>query len=317
MTDPLSALEGQRFTPQLPASRSSAPNPVREGLLDAVRMAQQVVDLEAKLAKAEAERDALKERLDAEAKGGGMFGSKHKARADALSEENVELRRKLAELEARLAAEDRMEEVFLPTIAEAETALATVRHENAELAMALSTTQAQVGQMRETLEELEFQRDERDELLRREEAARQQAERTNERTRQQLAQVRMKALASQDPKEWERKRKDETPVSISKKRVRAVLGDIGSLVELGNDYLDGVCPMCDASPACQRDRLLEWPHGKLIPRHIQDYLQLIVQEAQARGGDPFKALEAWCSGVPMAEYFEGSDAFDSSTAASL
>jgi hypothetical protein len=289
MNDPLAALEASE-SPQLPSVQSIPPAP------ESAALAARVVELEGKLAEAEARREAQSERIKS-LESPGLFGGKAKARAAELAKENEDLRAKLAKLEAEAEAGV---EVLLPAVTQAETALALVTEEKENLTMALIQAQHQVGAAHKQLGEMEFERDERDSLLRDQEGRTQEAERRQRMAQEQLALVRASAIRSTDPGAGEPKK----GVALTRLRLQAALGNMGAAVQLGGDYLDNTCAFCNASPACTKNRLLTWPHGKLVPRNEQEYLKLLVQEAQALGSDPFLVLEAWAAGMDGEEVMD-------------
>lgn len=292
--DPLAALDNAEPAPMVPAA-ASVPDAG-----ETIKLQQRVVELEAELAAANARIEAQAERIASLEKPGGLFGGKAKKRAAELEAEVENLRAENAKLKAEA---DGASETLLPAVAQVETALAVVSQENDNLKFALAQSQNEAHAARAQLGELEFERDERDALLRDQEGQRQEAERRARLAQEQLALVRASAIRKNDPGAGEPLK----GTRLTRLRLQAALGNMGAAVELGGDYLDNTCAFCNASPACTRERLLSWPHGKLVPRNEQEYLKLLVGEAQERGADPFKVLEAWASGMDGDEIIDNLD----------
>jgi len=287
MTDPLSALETMA-----PEETGLVPVVQEPAEATVLKLRRRIAELDAELAARDARLAAQAERIIALEKP-GMFGGKAKKRAADLEAENEELRAKVA----RLEAEAKGGESLLPAVVQAENHLAVVAQENFQLSTALQQTQQEATWARKQLGEMEFERDERDALLRDQEGKAQNAERRQRMAQEQLALVRASAIRENDPAKAQGGDAPKKGTTLTRLRLSAALGNMGSAVELGGDYLDNTCAFCNASPACTRQRLLSWPHGKLVPRHEQEYMKLLVQEAQAHGADPFRVLEAWAGGV--------------------
>ena len=286
--DPLSHLEIEEGF--LPANVSKG-LPALEMPTAALEGARsEIVELQAKLAAEKVRGDVLEEQLR-------QIGTKNTTQLQA---EIAVLKAELARRDATVTAEADTERL-LPAVVEARGQMVMLQQQHAEesfrLGVALQASEARLGEVLETAKDLEYQRDERDDMLRQEEVKRQQADRMRERTARQIALVRLTHIRTADPANGSA---SHANVRLARTRLLAALGNVGAQVELGR--MDGQCALCDADPGCVKERLLNWPHGALVPRDIQDYLQLIVDEAIERKADPFTALESWASGNSMASF---------------
>jgi hypothetical protein len=277
---------------KLPSPKPKLPALLGEnGELD---LRRRLVDLESEVHGLQAKCESQKAWITELEKGGGLFGGRWKARCAELEAEVEALRLQLGVLKGR----DKGEEKYLPAVSEVTAALAVVSQERDEVRKAFSVALRENAEIKEKIEDVEFQRDERDSMLRDEEAKRQTLEGRQKKMQRQIAQMRqqhMRAVDTEYAKEQDGRRRSES--LLAKTRVLGALGNVTAQVELGGEFLDNVCTLCKASPACERTRLLSWPHGTLVPRHVQDALQLLVDECQDNGTDPFAALEAWASGT--------------------
>jgi hypothetical protein len=286
--DPLSSLEIEEGL--LPA-RITEGLPELKMPTDALEEARsEIIDLQGKLAAEKARADVLEDQLH---KLGDVDITK-------LSAEIALLKAELAKRDAQAEAEVDTERL-LPAVVEARGQMLLLEQkyagESYKLGVALQASEARLGEVLEVAKDLEYQRDERDDMLRKEEAARQQSDRKRERVARQIALVRLTHIRTADPAKGSA---SDVNIRLARTRLLAALGNVGAQVELGR--MDGQCALCDADPGCVKERLLNWPHGTLVPRDIQDYLQLIVDEATDRGTDPFTALESWASGNSMESF---------------
>ncbi len=287
--DPLASLEIEEGL--LPAKITSG-LPALEMPTQALESARaKIVELEGEVAAEKARADSLEETV----KQLGAGDANSQKLAAEVSVLKADLARRDAQVEAKVDTE-----FLAPAVVEARGQMALLQQKCAEesfkLSVALQASEARLGEAIVTAQELEYQRDERDDMLRREEATRQQAERDGERAGRQVAMVRLTHIQHADPA----KGKADEEINRARTRVLAALGKVGAQVKMGRT--EGQCALCDADPGCQRNRLLNWPHGSLVKKEIQLYLQLVVDEAGDRGADPFAALEYWASGLPMSKF---------------
>lgn len=302
MTDALSALEVQS-KPSTPAASPMLPAALALPEDAELSLRKRLVELEAEVAGLNAKCESQRERIAKAEEGGGLFGGKWKARSQELEVEVEALRVEVATLKGREKGER-----YLPAVAEVTTALAVARQEVGEARQAFAMALRETNELKQTVDDLEYQRDERDSMLRDEEAKRQTLEGRQKKMGRQIAQMRQQHMRSIDveyAKEQDSRRRSES--LLARTRVLGALGNVTAQVELGGEFLDNVCTLCKASPACERSRLLSWPHGTLVPRNVQDALQLLVDECQSNGTDPFAALEAWASGTSAEVAIGGGD----------
>ena len=207
--------------------------------------------------------------------------------------EVAELQERIAELEAN--SEKAAEEKLLPALSKFEVQLSEANEKNTELMIALRLRDEEVMGYTKTVGRLEAQRDERDDMLRKEETKRRNAELKGKLAAHAVAQMRMDYVRAHDPAAGE-------PLSATqtiRNRILAWIGNHVARIEIGID-LD-VCPLCRASPACQIDLDSPNVHGPLIPPQFKRYLKAVVTEAKRQEADPIVALEAWASGSTMTD----------------
>lgn len=300
--DALSSLESPRALAPMGAFAGVPGADPLDALTSKLAVAKENEELRAKLATmekdligAQAKIEAKAKRVEELEKGGGLFGGKWKARVSELEaqvESLMETNAKLtAELES-LKSENPKGQSYLPAVVEAQHALALVREEVQQARFAVAKFTEENASLKVKVDDLEFQRDERDDMLRQAEARAATAKTQQKRTAQQAAIMRRAHLLANDPTAGAPRSDKE----LARTRVLAGLGNVEAQVMLGGDFMDNTCAMCRASPACEKERLLNWPHGTLIPREVQNYLQILVDDAQQREADPFEALERWASG---------------------
>lgn len=292
MTDGLDPLASLELSEGMLPAKLTEGLPALEMPTDALNSARgEIVDLKGQIAAEKARSDVLEEQLK-------KLGS-GEPRSQELAAEVAVLKAELAKRDALPKAEASTEHL-LPAVVEARGQMMLLEQkfaaESFKLSLALDASEARLGEAIATAQELEYQRDERDDMLRQEEAKRQQAERDSERTGLQVAMVRLTHIQNADPT----KGKADKDIGHARTRVLAALGKTGAQITLG--CTEGQCTLCDADPGCQRNRLLNWPHGVLVPKEIQLYLQLVVDEAGDRGADPFAALEYWATGRLMSKF---------------
>jgi len=295
--DALAALEGPRPNTDNTGELERAQKTIEALMSSLDDTEEQVGVLEEKVADLTMEVEALK------AKPGIL-----KRATAGLSEGRATRRAEKAEAEAerlRTKLDDQKEadEIkYLPAVAKAETQIAVVEQKHGQEMFALGQVLAQKDELlvetRGVCEALEFQRDERDDMLRKEEARRQQAELSAQQTGHALAMVRTKFLLENDPGLSE-ERAERTKAQLAKTRVLAWLGNMMAQAELG--VLHDVCPLCGASPRCLVHDVPVFPHGGLIPLPIQTYLAMLISEAKDKGADPKVVLEGWASGVEISK----------------